>query len=254
MIVSNTLPITMSAVKTGFGQTGTKTLREFLAGGGIVDSNAFGVNGLVPSSGTIELTDLRGATYSNLKFAGGGTANGRITLSVQGYENLSCESDTGIYIYANTAASPAQCGNLVVTCYTSGQESVLYNNNVTATAGDTGFGGEIVPNQWLQGTIRPIDTSLLTGTYLDILWNPRVIQTGSGRSVGFTGFTANTWIPINGANNFSIYASSSTINDQSYTARYEGYLAIRRRSDNVVLSNSYVELYAQAASYSGPPN
>lgn len=73
MAVPSTGPVGLSDIAAEFGGSVPHSLSEYYAGGGLVPSSTTGNEGTVPTSGTISINSLRGASNVAPITATGGT-------------------------------------------------------------------------------------------------------------------------------------------------------------------------------------
>ena len=192
---------------TWLGASTITNLRALLQGGALVTSpSAVGYNGFIPSSGTIKMRDFLGA--EQMGFSGNSYPNG-----------------SNIYFSASDGA--AHGGSAAANCY--------------VTIGADGKTGPTVPYQtWLQRVTGNTDSTITAN--FDCLFNR---TSASGNNTTLFGNTANVWIQCSTAPQWYIRATRSAVNGLSESFA-GGFLAFRRRSDNVVVVNVAVSLYASA--------
>lgn len=95
--VANSYPVTLSAIKSALGSGETyQELRDFLNLGpapGVSGGNVGGANGMLATSGSINLTDLRDATQANVR--------GNIYFTLDSNDDAGYTSKARIYFNAN---------------------------------------------------------------------------------------------------------------------------------------------------------
>lgn len=134
MAISSSFPVTFSSVRTEFGEDANPSLRDYYAGGGLVQSGATGVDGPIPSSGTILLSAFRGS-YAYLY-------DGTITPSSVLSGNLSNPSGSYITYAYNSGLSAAAAGSAspstfqghsfeLSTAWTGGSYGAAYTTKVS---------------------------------------------------------------------------------------------------------------------------
>lgn len=229
--ITETLPLKLSDVKSGYGVAGTRTLREFIAGGSLVaNTNTAAVNGWVPTSGTIELTDLSGATNLNVTFAGSNTEFSVSTQTV-GYGSVSGSSQSVINVCAN--------GKIY---YESSGNGFAAEVDETFTPNTKSNPDYEVLNSWLNRQAG--DCSSSVGGLYEVLF----VKTGGTSLSSFT--NNNTWVRLNTNRSQSVFASVSGAG--SSTTSIRGRMKFRRYDTQVELANVYIELSASVVVYSGP--
>lgn len=221
--VTESAPITIGNLKTGYGQTGTKTLRNFLPGAGIVNTNTATIGGFLPTSGTINLLDFRGATDLNVTFAGSNTGFIVNSQDVREYRT------SGVDAYAISTVTVSNNGRL--------QLSADGNQEASTTAGGVvGVYTTTVPNSWLQQQAGTCSTSI-TGLY-----EVKFQKTG-GDSI----FTSNnTWLACSTSRTQIATALSYAGSGVADSSSIKGRIAFRKVGTTTELANVYIELFALA--------
>lgn len=204
-------------VFTWYGKkTSGVTLRSFLSGGSYVPPSAVGDSGKIPTSGTLKISDFKGAD------------------AIGYYAN---NVPNGVYDYnAFLFYGNAEDG-------LGGSATAYSSINIAANGIHyAGFTDGIPSNdlqRWME-RFKTIAYSTLTDDF-DVLWNP-VIKFGQTMTAGSS--SANTWIQASTNPKWFIYASQ--IGNGASTSYMRGYLAFRRRSDNATVANVYCNVYAYA--------
>lgn len=208
--VTESFPIRISDLKTAYSATGTRTLRAFLAGAGITNTYTATIGGWLPSSGTIRLSDFRGATDLNVTWAG---------------------SNTG-FILTDTAFNATALVTLVVT-----------NNGRLSMSGDTTTAGGVsgnytttVPNSWLRQDAGTCSTSV-TGLYQVKLFK---VAGTSGDEFNQN----NVWQTCSTSRTYNLLASGF---GPLISKTVKGRMVFRRTDNLTELANVYVEMNVSAS-------
>ena len=208
-------------------------------GGPGVTSGVAGGNGAV---GQVRFTWYGRASTNNLRgyLAGGswvrsGAAGANQNIPASGTIKLTdFYSAEEIGFHANAALNFSNGG---------GAGTVWANCKITATGnvGGTGLGTmDYAFQTWMRRLIA-IDSSSVT-QHFDVLFN----RTGaSGYDTALYGSAANTWIQCSSEPSWNVRSFLSGYGSVSSTAT--GYLAFRRRSDNVVVANIAFSITSTAA-------
>jgi hypothetical protein len=121
MAIPNSGALALSAIQTEFGGSNPISLSEYYAGGTYVASGTSGVNGAVPTSGTIAVSKFYGTTAETVSISdtsvtatrvGSGTAVAGYVLASSGDINRlnnANTTDIGDWITPKSAASGYEC-------------------------------------------------------------------------------------------------------------------------------------------------
>lgn len=85
MTLQSSGPISLSQIRTEFGGSAPDSLSEYYAGGAYVPSGTTGVNGAVPSSGTIGLHHFLGTSATDIQTVTNGNNGGGKYGTFRGY-------------------------------------------------------------------------------------------------------------------------------------------------------------------------
>lgn len=216
--VKGSLPLNISDLKTAWGLTGTYSLRSFVPGGSYANTYTANENGSWIGSGTINLSDFKGATNLNVTFSGSNTL---FTVQAESYDDGFSSAESVIYVYANGVIHLVASGNSVATATPAALPS----------------------NSWLQRQYG--DCTATVGGMYEVLW----VKTGG--STGTTFINNNIWQLCNTTRFESVSASSG---GNPNTEVVKGRMKFRRASDGTELANVYCELYAYAMANNQCPN
>jgi len=188
-------------------------LRSLLREGSYNTSKgAVGYNGIIPSSGTLNLSDFRGA--DDIGF----TSNTYPTGYSEWNWNQTSSIDTGGTTSANACLTLTNLGRSQGT------------GNFSTQSG-----------AWLRRYLSTADSTV--SGYFDAQFTRTVGTTPNGSSV-------NTWIQLSSNCEWSLPVSQSGNGSSSKNAK--GFLRIRRRSDNTELVNVAVNVYSEATVSTNP--
>lgn len=216
--VKDTFPLKVSDLKTAWGLTGTYSLRSFVPGGSYANTYTAAETGAWAPSGTLKISDLRGATNLNVTFSGSNTL---FVVQAESADEGFASASSGINVYAN------------------GVIQLIANGNGTTSANPAA----LPSNSWLQRQYG--DCSSTVGGMYEILW----VKTGGSTGVTFT--SNNLWQRLDTTRSQEVQASSSGSPD---TVVVKGRMKFRRYSDGTELANVYCELYAFALANNQCPN
>lgn len=194
-------------------------LRSFLREGSYVtNKGAVGYNGIIPSSGTIKLSDFRGVdgigmNANNLLT---GTSNVYIYNSDEGFTFIQ-QPETGF-----------AAANAVMRISANGWITNGYDSNPLYA----------YERSWMERLLTNTDSTLSSN--FDVLFNKKVGTTPSGNSV-------NTWIQCSTEPVWWFYTEQSGAGSDYLSCN--GFLAFRRRSDNTELINVACNLTSTSTVY-----
>lgn len=223
-IVANTaLPLSLSNVKSAYGKTGSWSLTDFRAGGSAgANSNTAAYDGWVPTTGNIQLSDLRDATNLNVTHTGSNT-----NYIVHDYDHQ--------YYGGLSTAFPS---------ITVNRDGRLQWGTIGNELGNT---FTLNNNTWLMRTNTACTPE--TASLYEVLF----VKTAGTGTLGFSSASNNTW---NRCNTTRAIWTTASISDGFGTdnSLVKGRIKFRRADTQVELANVYFELLAVAQSTSGPPD
>jgi hypothetical protein len=187
MPIPNSGSLAFSAVQTEFGGSNPISMSEYYAGGARVPAGTSGVNGAVPSSGTIAISKFYGTTAETVTISdefisstrvASGTAVSTYTLSSTGDINRTVNTNTtdiGDWITPKSAAANYECfatlSSGTLSSGTTGSWLALtssrgWTRNRSTTGTSTAV---IVVEIRKTGTSTVLDTATIT---LEANWEP----------------------------------------------------------------------------------
>ena len=241
------------------GGNGTTSAGGAGANGGAGGSTN-GANGTFPGGG--------GAPYNVSTGSGGTGANGQVKITWYGL-NTSTGLSLRSYLAGGSFVKPGAAGSngnipasgtinlshfyaaeevghygntsFSVTSYDQSQGGTASANAVLSvnTTGAYGIGASPTFQNWLRRLLGN-DSSTIT-QYFDVMFNR---TSATGYDTTLYGNAANTWYQVSSDQKWWVKATRSS--NGTNTSTHGGYLAIRRRSDNVVVANVAITIIAEA--------
>ena len=208
MTISSSFPVTFSSVRTEFGQDGSPSLRDYLAGGGRVPSGTTGSAGAVPSSGTLNLSVFRGTSAFALAY----NPNESFFMQESAVNTYSVQSAAYITVNADgTITRHSTVGGTIFDTNTSGPTAWG-----TPTTSGIGSDYEVSVN------ISYFNRTNLTGCTYDIF------GVGTGVTTGYT----SSWYTLSSARSITVQAQATYSGGIYYDAltHLEGTLYIRNKT------------------------
>lgn len=230
-------------------------------GGGVAGgSGTTGANGTAPGGG--------GAPHSGSGGTGGTGGNGQVKITWYGM-NFSSGNKLRDFLAGGTYVNPGAAGanqnipasgTIKLSDFYSAEEVGHYGNsaiqiydydgsqggsataNAVLNVSTTGAYSTGIQQPW-QNWLRRIlgnDSSTIT-QYFDVLFNR---TSATGYDTTLYGNAANTWYQVSSNQLWWVKSFRSGVGTN--TSTHSGYLAIRRRSDNVVVANVAITIIAEA--------
>ena len=258
-----------------------ETLEGFSGAGAAGTTSSGGNDGSGAASGGVGSTGAAGsspggggAPRNSSGAAGGNGGAGQITITWYGMlaavTNIRSYLAGGTYVKAGAAGYNSRnipaSGTINLRDFLGAEEVGMYANTTQTFTGDNqGFGGTITSNcyliiqttgdqsasggytlqRWLRNILSDSDTNVTQ--HFDVLFNRTA---AAGDDTVLYGDAANTWYQCSTARTWACKASRATVGTD--TSTMSGYLAFRRRSDNVVVANVLCNFSSSATRQTTP--
>jgi hypothetical protein len=200
MPIQTSGPISLNDLQTEFGGVNPISLNEYYAGGSLVSSGTTGINGAIPTSGAISLSQFYGSQKSAIASLSNHSASS--SHGVSSPSNANPSSFTRVSINTSGALTILGSTGWGSTWFSTGSidiNGVEYWGNTQAGSSS----GEVTVQNWLIGSGASLYSC--RGT----------IQAGSSEPNNNGTFrygTFGSWLPITSTHQFAVQASSVALN------------------------------------------